>query len=323
MIADTSLRNWLASPEQQRRAFQASASAGVDWRNISPLANLATALKLARSQQDVLDLIRDVIDQTFWLDECADHFARIGLSSPFSQPPFAAMSSPIQQGLILFSHPKATISASVIPIERLAAKKMNRPTRTSIGFSGLISIQKFLRAGNARIQIWHSDGAEQNFSLSSSSPCVRGDQLQLNDGDVIVLDGRRMSYEVERADSDILMIQAEIQVDKSPFLVEYDSQHHNAISVSSTDEAASRAQLLLSGMRAIEGADMIPAIMPCLADEHFFVRWDAVSHLADVAPNLARRVLHAFAQNDHHVEIREAARIALNDCDEVACAEAA
>lgn len=279
------------------------------WRGQPPLAALAKALDTlaAPSVEDVGRLLIEALRDTAWLDRWIDALAAGARADPFFEPPLVPLNNGYHVGLQLFSHPFARLSVGVLPVDRLAAKKARRRGPAAITFTGTVSLQKFIKADNAVLTMWRATPATADFELATAPGCRVEANRTLADGDLLWLDGRRQSYVVERATADLVVLQAEILVDPAPLLVEYDADTRQPVSVCSTDDGASRTQMLLSFLRCLGKAHAGDVAGSVTDSPHFFVRWHAMRELLAMDIAFALPHLRAMAAADPHAEVRRTA----------------
>ena len=135
-----------------------------------------------------------------------------------------------------------------------------------------------------------------------------GDLVEmLNDGDIFALDGRRESFVVDHAESDMVYLHAATPLDSAPLTVEYDSDTFEFAGASSTDEASSRAQMMLTLLRTMDRRDAAPVFESMLSSAHFYTRWAAMRDFLALDCERALPHLQRMAECDEHSEVREAA----------------
>lgn len=123
-----------------------------------------------------------------------------------------------------------------------------------------------------------------------------------------MVDGSRESFVVEHAEADIVYLQATIQTGAAPLTVEYDSQTLAFVNASSTDEASSRVQMMVTLLRAMDRADAVPVLRQLLNSPHFYVRWHIMREMLALDAEAALPDLRRLAATDPHPEVRAAAR---------------
>ena len=94
-----------------------------------------------------------------------------------------------------------------------------------------------------------------------------------------MIDGRYQSFIIEHADGDMVYFQAMVRAGAAPLAAEYDSKTLAFIGASSTDEASSRVQMMVSLLRTMERDDALPLIEEALASPHFYTRWHIMREL--------------------------------------------
>jgi hypothetical protein len=283
------------------------------WRSQPTLAALHDALDAldAPTAEQIRTLIEAAFADTAWVDLWIAAMARSALGSRYFQPPLAPTSNAFQRGIAVFAHPLVSVSLNILPLDVLAAKKMRRVGPAAVIFTGSVSVQKFLRAGGALLRMWEAEASSDTFSLADGHACRPAGHHPLVDGEIFTLDGRTQSYVIEHAVGDIVLLQAEIHADRAPLLVEYDAETCVAVAAGSTNDLASRSQMLISFLAAHGRQGDEAAIEPFTHDASFFLRWHATAELLRMNQARARARLHEMAHEDPHPDLREAARSTL------------
>jgi len=310
MIAGAALAAWLADREGQKRSHAAVEACARHWGRQPLIAGIERDLAAlpVRSAAAVLGVARAFMDKE---DEIAALFAdMIGSSAgdPFFRPPFHPQSSEIHTGLLLFHNPDLSIALGVCGVDMLAAKKAGPRAAASIGFSGVTTLFRYLKAGDATISFWEAPPITDDFVASSAGKCRLTGRRKIGDGEEILIDGRYQSFIIEHAASDMLYLQAMARTGAAPLAAEYDSKTQAFIGASSTDEASSRIQMMVSLLRTMERADALPLIEESLASPHFYTRWHIMRELLAMDAEGALPALRRMAANDPHPEVRAAAR---------------
>jgi hypothetical protein len=191
---------------------------------------------------------------------------------------------------------------------------MARNGPASITLSGQRTIFKFIRAGGAILSFWEAPPVTGRFTADSSGRCRLVERRRIEDGETVALDGRRRSFVIDHADSDIVYLKAATLAGAAPLSVEYDSDSLTFVAASSTDEAASRVQMMVSLLRIMDRTDAVPLLRRVLTHRHFYVRWHAMREFLALDAGLALPSLRAMAESDPHPDVRAAAASALSDC---------
>jgi hypothetical protein len=165
-----------------------------------------------------------------------------------------------------------------------------------------------MKAGGATISFWEAPPITDTFLASQAGKCRLTGRRRLEDGEEIVIDGRYQSFIIEHAESDMLYFQAIARTGAAPLAAEYDSKSLTFIGASSTDEASSRVQMMVSLLRTMERDDALPLIEEALASPHFYTRWHIMRELLAMDADAALPALRRMAANDAHPEVRAAAR---------------
>jgi hypothetical protein len=310
MIASTALAAWLADRDAQRRALEAVDHCARRWSHQPLMTQTERALAELpeKTSEAVLDIARGFMDQVGAVDSLMGELIAASARDRFFRPPFHPMSSDIHTGLLLFHNPELSIALGVTGVDMLAAKKAGARGATSIGFTGVTTLFRYLKAGDATISLWEAPPITGNFVAADAGQARLVGRRRLADGDEIVIDGREQSFFIEHATSDIVCFQALVRPGSAPLAAEYDSKTLAFVGASSTDEASSRVQMMVSLLRTMERDDALPLILEALESPHFYTRWHIMRELLAMDADAALPPLRRMAANDPHPEVRAAAR---------------
>ena len=308
------LQDWLADRARQRRTQRAIDDFAAEWgRGLAHRRfDEAVAALPEQSAEAVAEAIRALFADDAWVDALIDGLARQMRADPFFDPPFRAINSDIHSGLIVFEDERVSVAAGVTGVVQLAAKKTAKRRATSVGFSGRVSVIKFVKAGGARIGFWEAPKITAGFSAAEAGQCRQTASRALADGDILVIDGRYQSYVIEHAGSSLVILQAEINLDQAPLGVEYDSATHAYVGCSANGDGASRIQMITTLIRKLDCAGAFDAVAPFLGHSDFFVRWHVMKELLGIDAAAALPHLKRMAAGDPHPEARRAARTVLD-----------
>jgi hypothetical protein len=314
MIAGAALAAWLADRDGQKRSHAAVEALARDWSRHPLMAGLERRLSLLpdRSAAAILDAARAFMDRD---DDVAQLMAQLIAASradPFFRPPFHPMSGEIHTGLLLFHNPDLSIALGVSGVDMLAAKKAGPRGATSIGFSGVTTLFRYLKAGGATLSFWEAQPITDGFLASQAGKCRLTGRRRIEDGEEILIDGRYQSFVIEHAEADMLYFQAMIRPGAAPLAAEYDSRTLGFVGASSTDEASSRLQMMVSLLRTMERDDALPLVEEALDSPHFYTRWHIMRELLAMNAEAALPPLRRMAACDPHPEVRGAARQTLD-----------
>jgi hypothetical protein len=177
----------------------------------------------------------------------------------------------------------------------------------SVGFTGYVSVLKFIRAGGATLSFWEAPPIGADFSAAGAGQCRRTGGRVLEDGELLVCDGRYQSYVIEHASANLLILQATIKADQAPVSVEYDAVSHGYVGCSATSDVASRIQMISTLLRKLGDPRAYETIVPMLDHPDFFVRWHVMRELLGVDAAAALPHLEHMASSDPHPDNRSAA----------------
>jgi HEAT repeats len=320
MIVGPDLEAWLADRPRQRRTQAAIDDFAKDWRSGPVHRRFDDALvKIPdQSAEAIAEAMRELFADHGWVDGLIDSLAAACARDPFFDPPFRAISSDVHNGLLVFEDPRVSIAVGVSTAARLAAKKSGRRGPTSVGFTGQLTVLKFVHAGDAALSLWEAPPVTADFAAASAGTCVRTGERRLADGDILTIDGRCQTYVIEAARANLFVLQASIALDQAPLSVEYDSASLAFVGCSATDDGASRIQMIATLLRKLDCGAAFDALVPFLDHPDFFVRWHVMRELLGLDASAALPHLRRMAETDPHPDPRRTARIVLDRFDEAA-----
>jgi hypothetical protein len=315
MIAGAALAQWLADRGAQRRSYDAVQAVSTTWAHHGLKTDLESRLAALpeRSAAAVLEAARSFVDREEDLAALVAAMIAGSRADSFFRPPFQPVSSDVQSGLLLFHNRDLSISLGISGVDMLAAKKAGPRGAASISFTGITSLFRFVKAGGATLSFWEAPVIGDDFVAAQAGRCRFVERRRIANGEEIVLDGRCRSFVIEHAVSDILYFHAMVRPEAAPLSAEYDSKTLAFAGASSTDEAASRMELMVSLLRTMEREDAVPLIVEVLASSrHFYTRWHVMRELLALDADAAQPHLERMAAADPHPEVRAAARQTLD-----------
>ena len=325
MIAEERLARWLGNPEAQAKTVALSEEVSRDSRRQTSLVRLEADLAAAEtgSAEAALAAAGTFLEDDDAIAAAISPHVEAARADPIFRPPLRHGSSEVHTGLLLFDQPSLSIFLSVATAEAIAAKRVFREGRASITFPGTLSLYRFLKAGGATVSIWEAPKIEAGFSVEGSGHCRLLERRRLFDGEIFKLDGRRHTFVVDHAVSDMVYLQATTPLEAAPLSAEYDSEDLDLVGASSTDEASSRTQMMLSLLREMDRRDAAPVFEAMLGSPHFYVRWSTMRDFLALDAELALPHLIAMAETDEHPDVREAARhtLAMLSADSAAASD--
>jgi hypothetical protein len=309
MIAGEALSAWLADKGAQKRSLDAVEASAREWSRHPLMGKLDAELTAMAdpTPEQVLDAARRFMDQEHEIAAMLQAMIPPSLADPFFRPPFHPLSSEIHNGILLFHHPLVSIALGVTGVDMLAAKKAGPRGATSVGFTGQVSLYRYVKAGEATISFWECPPIEENFVASEAGNCWITGRRKIADGEELLIDGRHQSFIIEHATGEMVYFQAVVSAGAAPLTAEYDSKSMQFIGASSTDEASSRVQMMVSLLRTMEREDALPLIVEALESPHFYTRWHIMRELLAMDAEAAHAPLKKMAAGDPHPEVRAAA----------------
>jgi hypothetical protein len=314
MAAEQDLHDWLASRQRQRRTDRAVGAFVHHW-NCGPVQrrfDAAMASLPAQSAEAAAEAARALFADDAWVDALIEGLTGQLAGDPFFDPPFRTINSDVHNGLLVFEDQRMSIAVGVSGVADLAAKKNAKRGPTSVGFTGRVSVLKFIKGGDALLSFWEAPRIAADFTAAAAGRCRRSGEKRLADGDMLTIDGRREGYVIEQARANLLVVQAEISLDQAPLKVEYDSASLAYVGCSANGDGASRIQMLTTLLRKLDCAAAFPAVAAFLDHPDFFVRWHVMKELLGLDAATALPHLKRMAARDPHPEVRRAARSVLD-----------
>jgi hypothetical protein len=315
MIVGKDLESWLADRPRQR-ATQAEIDAfGRDWDlgEVHRRFDEAFAANAAPTAEKVAAAASALFADDAWIDILIESLAAKMRADPYFNPPFHHLTTDVHSGLLVYEHEMVSIAVGVSTAAQVAAKK-TAPNRgsTSVGFNGQYCVFKFVKAGGARFSFWEAPPITAGFTGADAGRCVRTGERDIDEGEILCVDGRRQSYVIERLRGNLLVLQASITLDQAPVLVEYDSASGAFVGCSAVDDTASRIQMITTLLRKLDCDAALPAMIDLLDHPDFFVRWHIMREMLGLDAEAALPHLKRMAATDPHPDPRRAARAVLD-----------
>jgi len=309
MIAGKELAAWLRDREAQRNSAESAATVAQRLRCLPCLERLGDGLETARhgGADSVLALAADFVATPGAIGEVLGALVAAARDDLYFRPHFDVMSSEVQSGLLLFDRPALRLTLAVMSADAIAAKRAERKGGASLNFSGRRAAFHFIASGGATLSLWEAPRIGAGFTADSSGRCRFVERLRIEDGQRLDVDGRRFTFIVEEAERDIVFVGAETSLDTGPLSVEYDWGTRRFIGASSTDDASSRTQMMLTLLRIMDRRDAVPLFRELLGSEHFYARWQTMREFLALDARSALPHLREMAAADPHCEVRRVA----------------
>jgi hypothetical protein len=317
MILSDELRGWLTNRDAQGRLQAAQIAFSRDWDSGAIHRRIGEILQPARQHgaHETADRLVQLFQDDSWVDVLIANIVESMFRQPFFDPPFRALNSDVHKGLVTYEDEQASIALGVIAAGQLAAKKNGPRGRTSVGFTGQVSVLKFLKAGEAILSLWEAPPIGPDFTAGGAGKCRKVGRRRLEDGDTLTIDGRFQSFVIDHLRSNVVLVQATVKADHAPVSLEYDSATHEYVGCSAADDSASRIQMITTLLRKLDCEAAVPAMIDFLGNPNFFVRWHVMRELLALDAEAARPHLKRMAARDPHPETRGVARQVLDSIE--------
>lgn len=309
MIPGPELSRWIADREAQRQTLARIEDSARKWVTHPLVQDVARDVRemSPRTPEKLLDAARRFLDRLAEFEVSFAEMVRHSSDDPFYRPPLAPVSSEIHSSLMLFDSPELSIGLGVTSVDNLAAKRIGRTGAASINFNGYVTLMRFVDAGGAVFSFWEAPRIEDNFVAAETGPCRLTGRRRIENGEELVIDGRYQSFVIDHAERDLVFYQAVARAQCAPVAAEYDCDSLAFIGASSTDEASSRVQLMVSLLRAMDRDDALPLFEQALEGWPFYTRWHVMREMLALDADAALPALRRMAANDPHSDIRAAA----------------
>jgi hypothetical protein len=301
------LAAWLSDSVRRDAAQEQATTFTARWTDHPLFADLNDALRSAETVPPILAAAERFMARLPEIEALIGDLVSQAAADPFFMPPLTSVVTEISTGYLLFADRKLTISLGVISPDGLAAKKLPASGTSAIPFTGMVTSYRFLKSGGALMSFWEADSAGTDFTGDIERSCRFAGRARIEDDEALVLEGRRQSLVIEHLSSEMLCLQATVQVEAAPLAVDYDSVTQRYLGAASTDEAASRTQMMVTLLRLLDYTEAVPAMEHALASPHFYTRWHVMREMLALDADAALPALRRMARRDPHPEVRFAA----------------
>ena len=242
-----------------------------------------------------------------WVGELIAPLMAALANDPWFEPPFRVARDGLRIGTVLFESAAVSIAATVLSADVLA----RLPAPRTVVIPGRLTVTRYVRAGNARLDFWDAEAMSADFSAGTALPFARAASQPLSDGDVVWIDGRTRGHILADATSDVVTLSATIRAATTPYAREYAIDSGALVRVATNDDRAARTQMLLSYLRLAGRSGSGACFEAATRDPAFFLRWAAMREWLALDTGAALPRLLEMAGDDPNAEIRAAAQTTL------------
>lgn len=228
-------------------------------------------------------------------------------SDPLFEPPFRPRRDESRTGVVLFECPAASLVLSVTHAATLSAY----PTPRTIALCGRVSVTRVVVAGEAHWRRWRAS--------DDGTHCAAAPPVALGAGMVERIDGRREVRLLTGARRDVVALTATIRAGAAPLLRQFDLASGRLLRTADGDDRSSRAQMLLTFLRASGRLDAEPRFEAATHDPAHQLRWAAMREWLMLDAGAALPRLAQMAGDDPHLHVRAAARRTLDAVEASRC----
>lgn len=253
----------------------------------------------------VLEQARALLADSGWIADLIAPLIDAVRADPWFDPAVRITRDALRTAVVLADLPSVTLTTSVTSAAALA--RVDPPL--TVVLSGRRAVTRYVRGGDARMRRWR---------LAEAGPrrCFELAPLTLRDGDLIELDGRREGRLIVSSTSDLVAITATAKPGADPLVHEFAIADGRPVRSATADDRASRAELLLTLLRASGRSDAADSFDAMSHDPAFHLRWAAMREWLMLDARAARPRLTEMAQADPDPGVRAAAAQTLDRLDQ-------
>lgn len=277
---------------------------------ISPLRSIAESLSNEQSSDAVRAKLYEAasIISKERIDELVSEELRRFASRPLYATTARTIDSEALTGIVLFDSDQLRVSlVSIGPIaHRIKKSRKNDASVSGITMQGTDSFIKFIKGGNATLNLWLAEPFNREDPLSFREMHQQADR-KITDGDTLFLEGGSTGMSIASCESPILFAIATRNTPRTAVNVHYDMEG-KLHSFTAADMKSSRIQLLATLVRELDwhmGVEHLIAIATKHPDH--FVRWHAMREAIALDSGASVPHLNRMVDQDKHPQVREAA----------------
>jgi hypothetical protein len=245
-----------------------------------------------------------LLADTGWAEAFLEPLLAALARDPLFEPPFKVSRDAFRVGALLFECPAIALVANVTQATRM-------PAPTTILFTGHVAVTRHIKTGGATLRRWGAEPVGAQFSARGASTARPLPPVTPARGDVRRLDGRIEAQFAAGARSDMVTLTATIRPGAALLMREYAISDGALVRVASTDERASRTEMLLTFLRLSGRADAGACFEAATHEPAFHLRWAAMREWLALDARAALPRLAEMARGDANAEIRAAATLTL------------
>lgn len=300
----------LPSTDALLAAAERSRGFAAEWRAGPALARAKATLDAAivGGAEAVATAAERLLCDDGWLAELLAGPIAALAADPWLEPPLRTNRDPLRSGAILYEHPAATLTASVLS----AAVLRTLPPPATVVVPGRLTVTRYVRAGGARLERWRVPVLPPCFTAAAMGRARPAGSQRLHDGRVVRHDGRTCAQVLSDAAGDVVTLTATVRIDAAPVMREYDRASGAFVRMATTDEGAARSQLLLTLLREAGATHADACFEAATRDGAFFLRWSAMREWLAHDWRAAWTRLREMALDDPHPEVRATALATLD-----------
>lgn len=281
-------------------------------RSLSANAGFAAAVRRAvaprfaglEAPDTILAEARGLLADSVWIADLIAPLVDALRVDPWFDPALRFTRDSLRTAVVLADLPEVTLTASVTSAARLAQLALP----ATVVLSGRRALTLHVCAGHAQVRRWR---------LAETGPrhCVEIERQTLRDGDLVAIDGRREGRLIVAADRDVVTVTATAKPGADPLMHEFSTWDGRLVRSATADDRTSRAELLLTLLRASGRSDAADCFELISSDAAFHLRWAAMREWLMLDARAARPRLAEMAAGDPDAGVRAAAAQTLDRLD--------
>ena len=277
---------------------------------IAPMSSIAESLGEAQSADTVRPKLYEAL--SLITEDRIDVLISEELLRFASRPLYATTARTIDNealtGIVRFDSEHLRVSlVSIGPIaHRIKKSRKNKARVSGITMQGTDSAIRFIKGGNATLNLWTAEPFNREDPLSFREMHQRPDK-KVTDGDMLFLEGGSTGLSIASCESPIVFTIATRNTPRTAVNVHYDMKG-NLHSFTAADMKSSRVQLLATLLRELDWHMGVEQLID-IATKHpdHFVRWHAMRESLVMDISASTPILNHMVDHDLHPQVREAA----------------
>ncbi|PHS16275.1 MAG: hypothetical protein COA78_04020 [Blastopirellula sp.] len=215
-------------------------------------------------------------------------------------PPVRGYQKKAISSLSLFNHEKLQISLNCFDANLLRKNDKESSSIDTVVLNGQTTISRFIKTGNCNLEIW-------KCSKLNEQECKKLESKYIQDGYVLIQDGNVETFSIDKAESSIVILQAQVMPNQSSLIREYEKSSGSLVSQSNGSLKSSRIQMYSTLLRLFGRLDSFKILERYVSHEDAQVRWHVMRELIALDTSASLPSLNKMASLDSDEAVRNAA----------------